>query len=156
MHADRLDAALDAVLRAAARAKADGELPYAAAIVLADGSLVGPVQDRVARDRDPTRHGELEVVRLAVAGGVLDLRGAALVSNVEPCGMCFGAAWWAGVGTVAFALGMRDLMARRSDAMPDVFVPVDVANATLARPVEVLRFGPALTERAWSQWLPAP
>jgi len=65
-----------------------GELPFAC-VICRDGEVVAEATNRVARDRDVTRHAEMiamsEAQRLL---GTKRLSRCTLYSNVEPCGMC--------------------------------------------------------------------
>jgi len=100
--------------------------------------IVARAQDRVLRDGDPTAHGEICVVRLAVAAVGPDLSGHALVSNVEPCAMCATAAWWARIQTVAYGLSQAELFALRPDAMDEAGLTVEASMAPFARRMDVL------------------
>ena len=55
--------------------------------------------------RDITGHAETNLVRLAWRELPPErLAAATLVTSCEPCAMCAGAIYWAGIGAVAFAL----------------------------------------------------
>ncbi|MEX1108424.1 MAG: nucleoside deaminase [Dongiaceae bacterium] len=103
-------------LDAARRATAEGELPYGAVVMAADGTLIATAHDRVATSGD--------------------LAGCILVSTVEPCAMCSGAAWNAGIATAVFGLSMRELKALRPDALEEPLGPVADLYAGLARRIE--------------------
>jgi tRNA(adenine34) deaminase len=118
------EAAMRLAIAEARKALASGELPYGAVIVTRDGQFVAGCHDTVAIDRDPTRHGELEVVRRAIAVRGGDLSGCLLVSTAEPCCMCSGAAWYAGIATVVYGIGMAELKKIRPDALEEPLGPV--------------------------------
>ncbi|MDF6102866.1 nucleoside deaminase [Gordonia hongkongensis] len=109
----------------AARARTRGDHPFGSLLVAPDGSVVAEAMNSVDTSGDPTGHAETNVVR---AVGHLDLDTRAeltLYTSTEPCAMCAGAIYWAGVGTVVYALGEDDLREMTGD---------DPANPTLAMP----------------------
>ena len=101
---------LEAVIRDAMDV-AEGNLPFAAMVVGADGTVLARVNNSIGTDCDPTAHAELKAIRLAAqATGRQDgLAGATLYASTEPCAMCAGAAHWAGLGRIVFGLGGRRL-----------------------------------------------
>ncbi len=111
----------------------EGEMPYGTVIVTNDGAVVARAHDRVEGLNDPTRHAEFDVVRLAVDARGPDLSDCILVSTVEPCCMCSGAAWYAGITTAVFGLSMRETLDLAPDAMEEVFGPVDDTYAGMQR-----------------------
>jgi tRNA(Arg) A34 adenosine deaminase TadA len=90
---------------------ADGDLPFAAMVVGADGKVLARVNNSIGTDCDPTAHAELKAIRLAAqASGRQDgLAGATLYASTEPCAMCASAAHWAGLQRIVFGLGGRRL-----------------------------------------------
>ena len=125
-------------LEAARAAIADGELPYGAVVIDAAGHVVAVAHDRVAASGDPTRHGEFDVVRAAIAVRGGDLSGCMLVSTVEPCAMCSGAAWYAGIATAVFGLSMTELQAIRPDALEAPLGPVAALYRGMARRLDAV------------------
>jgi tRNA(Arg) A34 adenosine deaminase TadA len=125
-------------LEAARAAIAAGELPFGAAVIGADGVPIAVEHDRVAASGDPTRHGEFDVVRAAIAIRGGDLSGCVLVSTVEPCAMCSGAAWYAGIATSVFGLSMEDLLAIRPDALEAPLGPVAALYRGMARRLDAV------------------
>lgn len=98
-----LDEAMAAALEQARFARDLGEVPIGA-VVLHEGALVGRGHNRTIVDRDPVAHAE--IVALRDAARVLGnhrLPGAILVSTLEPCLMCCGAAVQARVEVLAYA-----------------------------------------------------
>lgn len=147
-----LVAGFEAALAASLRARAGGDLPYGAAIVSRAGDLILATEDQVTRLGDPTRHAEFDAVRAAVAARGAEVSDLALVSTGEPCGMCFGAAYWAQLGLVAYALTMAELKERIPGSMDDCYGPVETVNALLNCPVPVYRFGVVERQRALAIW----
>jgi tRNA(adenine34) deaminase len=130
---ERLEIAMGVALEQARAARAEGDLPYGAVVIDASGRIVAQARDAVFRCGDPTRHGEFEAVRLAVAEIGPDLVGHALVSNVEPCAMCATGAWWARIDLIAFGLRQSELFAKRPDAMDEPGLTVEASIAVFGR-----------------------
>ena len=83
-------------------AEEHGDIPIGAIIVLNDEVLSSRHNERELQN-DPTAHAEILAIRdAAKALGTSRLDGAILVSTLEPCPMCAGAALLARVSKVIF------------------------------------------------------
>jgi tRNA(adenine34) deaminase len=94
---------MERLLRRAAAAGDDGEIPVAAVVLDAQGRCVGWGSNRRHSHQDPLGHAE--ITAMAQAARVLGdwrLNSCTLVVTLEPCGMCAGAAIQARVGRVVF------------------------------------------------------
>ncbi len=79
-------------------------------VIVRDGTLLAEGHNEVGIRHDPTAHAEIVVIRRACeALGENDLRGAALYSTLQPCGMCSMASIWAKVGRVVYGAGRDDV-----------------------------------------------
>jgi tRNA(adenine34) deaminase len=90
-------------LEEARAALGHGDVPVGAALVGADGALLGRGRNRREQRADPTAHAELEALRAGAAtlkGWRLD--GTTLVVTLEPCAMCAGAMVQARVARLVF------------------------------------------------------
>jgi tRNA(adenine34) deaminase len=86
----------------AALARADGEVPVGAVVVL-DGTVVAAGFNQPISSHDPTAHAEIVAMRAAAATiGNYRLTGATMYVTVEPCLMCVGAMVHARIGTVVY------------------------------------------------------
>ncbi len=86
-----------------------GASPIGCVIVL-DGDVVGEAYNEVGLQHDPTAHAEMVAIRRACAAlGREDLRGAALYSTLQPCGMCTMAIIWTHVGRVVYGAGRDEV-----------------------------------------------
>jgi len=91
-----------AALAEAEKARAAGEVPVGAVVVL-DGAIIGAGFNQPISGRDPTAHAEILALRAAAAKiGNYRLTGSTLYVTVEPCLMCVGAMVHARVGTVVY------------------------------------------------------
>ncbi len=109
---NEFDAHLRRAIKVAADARAHGNHPFGAVLVAPDGAIVLEAENTVLTERDVTNHAETNLVRAASrAYSHGELRGYALVASCEPCAMCVGAIFWAGIGTVVYGLSGGELIA---------------------------------------------
>ncbi len=136
MNEERLDryivAAMTAALDEAKGALSDGEAPYGAVIIDTEGQIVARARDTVEGNGDPTRHAEVDAVRLAIVKDGPDLSGYILVCTGEPCSMCSSAAWWSGIRGIVFGVSMVELKTRVPKSMSEAIGPVEELNKGLA------------------------
>lgn len=82
--------------------------PFGAVVVL-NGVVIGSSSNRVLETHDPTAHAEISAIRQACEQlGHHHLTGAILYTTCEPCPMCLGALYWAGISSVYYALTRKD------------------------------------------------
>jgi tRNA(Arg) A34 adenosine deaminase TadA len=94
----------------ARNARNNGNHPFGATLVDDTGSQVLSAENSVVTGRDATGHAETNLVRLASGRyAPEELAGYTLYTSTEPCAMCAGAIYWAGIGRVVFAVGEDEL-----------------------------------------------
>lgn len=130
---DPIVAAMRAAIRASREGTAAGEYPYGAVVVSPDGRIVAQAHDEAVTRDDPTAHSELLAVQRALRARKGDLQGCTLVCTVEPCAMCFQAAWWAGVSALAFGVGMREIVERYPGVIEEVVIDSVTLNSLAMR-----------------------
>lgn len=110
-----------AALEQARLAETLAEVPIGA-VVAVNGVIVGSGHNRSILDCDPSAHAEIVAMRQAArAVGSHRLVGAVLVTTLEPCLMCCGAAVQARVARLVHAAddpkaGALDVLRRETDA----------------------------------------
>ncbi|MDQ8022040.1 MAG: nucleoside deaminase [Moraxellaceae bacterium] len=83
----------------------EGNFPYGATLVSADGKTVHVSRNNQVTTQDCTGHAEVVLVREAAQQyGPAILEGATVYASGEPCAMCSGAMFWAGVSRVVFGM----------------------------------------------------
>ncbi len=98
---------MNEALTLAKAAKAEGEVPVGAVLVIG-GEIAGRGYNCPIGRNDPTAHAEMLAMREAAAAiGNYRLSGATLYVTLEPCAMCAGALVNARVGRIVF--GARDI-----------------------------------------------
>jgi tRNA(Arg) A34 adenosine deaminase TadA len=140
---------LQRAIELARRARANGNHPFGALLVDAAGTVVAEAENTVVTEGDPTGHAELNLVRGAGRDfGPERLVGGTIYSSTEPCAMCAGAIYWAGLGHVVYALAEDELRRLTGDhaANPTLALPIREVLARGQRTVSVE--GPALADEA--------
>jgi tRNA(Arg) A34 adenosine deaminase TadA len=100
-----------AAIEIAWQARRNGNHPFGALLVDPAGTIVSRAQNTVVTGRDATGHAETNLARLASAGFDRPvLRDYTLYTSTEPCAMCAGAIYWAGIGRVSYALAEHTLL----------------------------------------------
>lgn len=103
-------APMRAAIAASAEALAAGNMPFGATLVDAAGVQRWVAQNNQVTTGDCTGHAEMVLVRdAAKALGAPALRGATVYASGEPCAMCAGAMFWAGIRRVVYAAPQDDL-----------------------------------------------
>jgi len=134
----------------AERARAGGDHPFGA--VLADASGVVLMEQGnafTAEGRDMTAHAERVLAsRASQAWDPAFLATCTLYSSAEPCAMCAGAIYWAGIGRVVYGQSEAALKAETGDHAenPTLDLPCRTVFDAGQRPVAVV--GPLLEEEA--------
>lgn len=127
----------------AAAARSRGNHPFGALLVL-DNSLMLTAENSVVTNHDPTAHAETNLIRRAVKE--IDpqrLARSVLYTSCEPCAMCVGAIYWAGVRKLVYALAAEELAQL---AGGDFLIPCRDLFSKALDTVEVA--GPLLYEEA--------
>lgn len=87
----------------------NGNHPFGALLVL-DGEIVFESENSVNSEHDVTRHAELNLISLASKEiSSTEFQRAILYSSTEPCAMCAGAIYWAGIRNVVFGCSSAKL-----------------------------------------------
>jgi guanine deaminase len=86
----------------------NGSGPFGA-IIVKDNIIISEASNRVVINNDPTAHAEILAIRQA--SSLLkthELQECILYSSCEPCPMCLGAIYWAGIKKVYFSCDRSD------------------------------------------------
>ena len=122
-------------LSIASRAQAEGEPPFGALLVASSGIIVAGASDEVRSGRDLSLHAEVNVIHRACRELGPDLSGSTLFTTVEPCPMCFTAAWLARVGRIVFGTTMDAVFQATGGAQRELRVPAARLNALSGEPL---------------------
>ncbi|WP_309683569.1 nucleoside deaminase [Polaromonas sp.] len=123
-----------------------GNNPYGAALVSAGGRVLHVAGNTQQTSGDATNHAEMVLLREAESRlGQAALRGSTVYASGEPCAMCSGALYWAGVRRVVYAAS-NEVMAGLMGA--DTVLPIRCADLLAAGSPAVQVDGPVLAEAA--------
>ena len=141
----------DGVRRAiavAATARAAGSHPFGAILAGPDGTVLME-QGNTHDSGDRTGHAErVLMTRASLAYPAAFLAACTLFASAEPCAMCAGAAYWAGVGRVVYGMSesaLRTLIGPHPDNLT-LDLPCRTVLGAGQRPVQVV--GPLLGQEA--------
>ena len=79
------------------------------AVIVRDGEIVAGCSNSVTIDNDPTAHAEVNTIRQACKTlGTYSLSDCVIYSSCEPCPMCLGAIYWAGISKIFYGNTRKD------------------------------------------------
>ncbi len=100
----RLEELMRQALQAAKDGMANGEAPIGACLARGDGSIIATGYNRLNKTQNKTAHAETVTFANAAGKVPTDARDLILISTLEPCVMCTGAAMVAAVDTIIYGL----------------------------------------------------
>jgi tRNA(Arg) A34 adenosine deaminase TadA len=138
----------------ARQSRAAGNHPFGAILVGPDGAVLMEAGNAHGESGDPnladrTGHAErVLMTRASLAYTAEFLAGCTMYASAEPCAMCAGSAYWAGVGRVVYGLSERALGALIGPHPENLTMdlPCRVVLGSGQRPIEVI--GPLLEDEA--------
>jgi tRNA(Arg) A34 adenosine deaminase TadA len=133
----------------ARRSMTHGNHPFGAILVDADGKVLLEAENGYMPAHDGTAHAERLLATEACRTLPADvLAKATMYSSAEPCAMCAGAIYWAGIGRLVYGLSehrLRDYTGNHPEN-PTLDLPCRAVFASGQRPTEVV--GPLLEDEA--------
>ena len=138
-------AAMQRAIAASRAALHAGNNPYGAVLVSAAGAVLHVATNQQHTAHDPTAHAEVMLVREAAARlGAAALRDTTVYASGEPCAMCAGALYWAGVRRIVYAAS--------NEVMNGLFggdqLPIHCAEVLASASRQVQVDGPVLADAA--------
>ena len=134
----------------AMRARESGDHPFGSVLADEDGQvLMEQGNGFLSEGRDRTAHAEkLLASRASRAFDVASLQRCTLYTSAEPCAMCAGAIYWAGIGRVVYGQTEKALKAQTGahEENPTLDLPCATVFDAGQRPTEVV--GPLLEDEA--------
>jgi tRNA(Arg) A34 adenosine deaminase TadA len=133
----------------ARRAITHGNHPFGAILVDQNRNVLIEAENGYMPARDGTAHAErLLATQACTTLGADILRNATLYSSAEPCAMCAGAIYWAGIGRLVYGLSEHRLRAVTGNhpENPTLDLPCRKVFESGQRSVEVV--GPLLEDEA--------
>ncbi len=134
----------------ARRSREQGDHPFGAILAGPDGAILREQGNGFTSEGgDMTAHAERLLATWASRiYGAAFLAGCTLYTSAEPCAMCSGAIYWAGIGRVVYGQTETSLKAMTGahSENPTLNLPCRAVFAAGQRPVEVI--GPLLADEA--------
>ncbi len=120
------------------------------AVIVREGRVIATAANRVVPDHDPTAHAEINAIRLA-AGSLQShqLADCTLYASCEPCPMCLGAIYWAGIGRVVYA---SDRYRAAAAGFSDNHIYEEISLDPDMRSVIMIRAMTAEGDHIFSRW----
>lgn len=134
----------------ARRARESGDHPFGSILADRDGNVLREQGNGYSTEgHDRTAHAEKLLASWAAKNLSLEqLQECTLYTSAEPCAMCSGAIYWAGIGRVVYGQTERDLKAQTGahSENPTLDLPCHVVFEAGQRPTEIV--GPLLEEES--------
>lgn len=127
----------------------DGAGPFGAVITM-NGDIIASSGNRVVLDSDPTAHAEILAIRKAASVlNTHDLNGCVLYASCEPCPMCLGAIYWAGIKKVVYSASRHDAA---SAGFNDEFIYNEIDLNPSERKVTFIRVSDPEAGEVFRKW----
>ena len=120
------------------------------AVISKKGKIISEAFNRVILTNDPTAHAEMLAIRYAAS--VLkshDLDECTLYTSCEPCPMCLGAIYWAGIKKVVYASERADA---EEAGFSDKFIYEEIMLEPENRKIVFLRLADAEGKEPFRKW----
>jgi tRNA(Arg) A34 adenosine deaminase TadA len=143
------EAFLRRAIAVSAESRAAGNHPFGAILVGPDDVILMEGGNAIGDTVDRTGHAErLLMTRASLAYDQDFLAGCTMYTSAEPCAMCAGAAYWAGIGRVVYGMSEAELKALIGPNPENLTMDLPCRTVLGAgqRPIEVI--GPLLSEEA--------
>jgi len=127
----------------------EGGGPFGAVITF-NGDIIAQSNNRVVMNADPTAHAEILAIRMAAEKlGNHDLGGCVLYTSCEPCPMCLGAIYWAGIQKIVYALDRNDAA---SAGFSDEFIYKEISLDPARRKLTFLKLKEPVAKEIFRKW----
>ena len=128
----------------------DGSGPFGAVIVK-DGKIMAEAVNRVVINSDPTAHAEIEAIRMAASLlETHELKNCTIYCSCEPCPMCFGAIYWAGIRKIVYASDRNDA---EKAGFSDRFIYDEIKSEPEKRQVKFIKIENTGGEEVFRKWV---
>ena len=120
------------------------------AVIVKDGEIIAAQANSVTIDNDPTAHAEVNAIRAACQSlGTFDLDDCVIYTSCEPCPMCLGAIYWAGIDRIYYANTRQD--AEAID-FADNFIYEELARPMSKRDIPIIQLLRDEAQAAFKAW----
>ena len=141
---------LRASFKVAQRSRDGGDHPFGSVLADRNGNILREQGNGfLSEGNDRTAHAEKLLSSWAATHLTLDeLQACTLYTSAEPCAMCSGAIYWAGIGRVVYGQTEHDLKAQTGAHVenPTLDLPCHIVFEAGQRPTEIV--GPLLEQES--------
>jgi len=126
-----------------------GSGPFGA-VVTKNGEILASANNMVVLSHDPTAHAEVLAIRKA--SEILkshNLSGCVIYTSCEPCPMCLGAIYWAGIKKVVYASDRTDAA---TAGFSDNFIYCEMTLDPAKRKISFIHLPDAGGEKVFKKW----
>jgi len=121
------------------------------AVVVREKEIIARGWNRVTSTLDPTAHAEIVAIRAAArVVGDFWLAGCDIYINCEPCPMCLGAIYWAGINRIFYAATREDAAAI---GFADEYIYREIAKPPQMRKLEMVQMLRGENVPVFEAWL---
>lgn len=127
----------------------EGHGPFGA-VITRNNQIISEAANKVVLTNDPTAHAEILAIR--EASSVLkshNLSDCILYTTCEPCPMCFGAIYWAGIKKVVYLLDRDDAA---NSGFSDRLIYEELLRDPGARKIKFLKTDEADGKEIFRKW----
>jgi guanine deaminase len=127
----------------------EGGGPFGA-VITKQGKVIAEATNKVVLLHDPTAHAEILAIRKA--SEVLkshNLSECIIYASCEPCPMCLGAIYWAGIRKVVYA---SDRFDAEASGFNDSFIYNEIRLDPSARKIDFIHLPDSGGEEVFMQW----
>lgn len=136
-------------LKLAEEGIAKGGGPFGAVIAM-EGKIIAKAVNKVVINSDPTAHAEVLAIREAASAlKSHDLKNCIIYCSCEPCPMCLGAIYWAGIRRVIYACDRHDA---EIAGFSDKFIYDEIILEPPERQVKFVRIDNTGGENVFKLW----
>ena len=127
----------------------EGGGPFGA-IITRDGKIIAEAHNRVVLNSDPTAHAEVLAIRAAAAFlKSHELGDCVIYTSCEPCPMCLGAIYWAGIKKVIYACDRTDAEAA---GFSDKMIYEELILDPERRKIDFIRISSSKGKELFKKW----
>lgn len=120
------------------------------AVIARKGKVIAEANNEVVLSHDPTAHAEVLAIRKASEKlGTHDLSDCTIYSSCEPCPMCLGAVYWAGIQKVVYASDRKDA---EKSGFSDSMIFEEILRDPSDRKISFVRVPDAGGEKVFRKW----
>jgi len=120
------------------------------AVVVRNNLIIGKGCNKVTSSNDPTAHAEIVAIREACkTTGSFNLEGCELFTTCEPCPMCLGAIYWAGISRVYYACTREDAANLGFD---DLFIYKEFSLSIKERKIPFIQLAQPEAREVFKMW----